>query len=71
LNLEGFVLHTRNASLVTVGQFDGPNDPALLQTKQLLSSMRLNITEDKNGTRPVTNAPSLFGNLIPIPIPRS
>jgi hypothetical protein len=69
LGLEAFVLHTRNASLVTIGQFDGPNDPALLQTKQLLTSMRLNVTEDQTGLKPVANAPSLFETMIPVPIP--
>src|SRR5262249_62212520 len=41
LNLEAFVLHTRNASLVTVGQFDGPDDPALHATKRILANMKL------------------------------
>ena len=57
LNLEAFVLHTRNASLVTIGQFDSPTDPALLQLRQLLSSMNLNVTEDKGGFKPLANAP--------------
>jgi hypothetical protein len=70
LNLEAFVLHTRTASIVTVGQFDGPYDPALLQTKHLLSTLRLNVTEDQMGSRPVTNTPSLFGNMMPMPVPR-
>jgi hypothetical protein len=70
LGLEAFVLHTRGASIVTVGQFDGPNDPALLQTRQLLSTIRFNVTEDRSGLRPVANAPSLFGTLMPMPIPR-
>src|SRR5262249_33090066 len=67
---EAFVLHTRTASIVTVGQFDGPTDQELLQTKQLLAAMKLNVTEDQMGTKPVTNTPSLFGNMMPIPIPR-
>jgi hypothetical protein len=70
LNLEAFVLHTRNASIVTIGQFDGPNDQALIQTKQLLSSIRPNVTEDKTGFRSVPTAPNLFGNMVAIPIPR-
>jgi hypothetical protein len=70
LGLEAFVLHTRHASLVTVGQFDGPNDPALIQTRQLLASMKLNVTEDKMGVKPAMNAPSLFETLMPIRIPR-
>ncbi|HVL15913.1 MAG TPA: hypothetical protein VM529_25295, partial [Gemmata sp.] len=70
LNLEAFVLHTRTASIVTVGQFDGPNDPALLQTKQLLTSLPLKVTEDETGLRPVANTPTLFGNMVPVPIPK-
>lgn len=72
LGLEAFVLHTRHASLVTVGQFDGPNDPELLQKKRLLESMmaKTRVTEDKMGTKPVLNAPSLFETVMPIPIPR-
>lgn len=70
LNLEAFVLHTRNASLVTVGQFDGPDDPALLATKRLLASMKTHISEDQGGARPVTNAPALFENLVAMPIPK-
>jgi hypothetical protein len=67
---EAFVLHTRTGSIVTVGQFDGPNDPDLIQTRHLLTSMKLQVTEDERGTKPVTNTPSLFGNIFPIPIPK-
>ncbi|MCE9566629.1 MAG: hypothetical protein K8U57_31790 [Planctomycetes bacterium] len=66
---EAFVLHTRTASIVTVGQFDSPNDPALTQTKQMLTRMTLKASEDKDGFRPVGNAPELFGNMMPVPIP--
>jgi hypothetical protein len=69
LNLEAFVLHTRSASIVTIGQFDSPTDPALLQMKQLLASMKLVASEDKSGTRPVGNAPELLSSMIPVPIP--
>jgi hypothetical protein len=70
LPLEVFVLHTRSGSIVTIGQFDGPTDPALIQTKQLLLSLPLKMTEDALGTRPVANAPSLFSTMVPIPIPK-
>jgi hypothetical protein len=70
LGLEAFVLHTRHASLVSVGQFDGPNDPELLRVHRQLSSIKLSVTEDKMGSKPVTNAESVFGNLIPFPIPK-
>lgn len=68
--LEAFVLHTRSASLVTVGQFDGPDDPALLATKRLLAGMKINVTEDQAGTRAVTNAPPLFENITAMPVPK-
>ncbi len=70
LGLESFVLHTRDASLVTIGQFDGPNDPELVQKKRLLESMKLNVTEDRMGVRPAMNAQSLFERITPIPIPK-
>jgi hypothetical protein len=71
MGLEAFVLHTRNASLVTVGQFDGPNDPELLRVRRHLSSIKLRVTEDKMGLKPATNAQSVFGeNLMPFPIPK-
>ena len=56
------MLHTRNASLVSVGQFDGPNDPELLRIRrQLLGSIKMNVTEDKTGLKPVTNRRDVFG----------
>ncbi len=70
LNLEAFVLHTRNASLVTVGQFDGPDDPALVATKKLLTSFKVNASKDQVGAQPITNTPSVFDNMLPIPVPR-
>ena len=66
------MLHTRNASLVSVGQFDSPSDPELLRVRRLLGSIKMNVTEDKTGFKPVTNAEKVFGdNLIPFPIPKS
>jgi hypothetical protein len=71
LNLEAFVLHTRTASMVTVGQFDAPDDPALLAVQRILSGMKANVTEDPTGLRPAANAPSLLSNtMLPIPIPK-
>jgi hypothetical protein len=72
LGLESFVLHTRTSSIVTVGQFDSPNDPALIQTQQLLKGITMNVSDDKTGTRPSMNTLSLFENkLLPMPIPRA
>ncbi|MFM8274216.1 MAG: hypothetical protein ACKODX_18060 [Gemmata sp.] len=68
---ESYVLHTRNSSIVTVGQFDGPDDPSLVATRKLLLAMKIDTFEDKNGQRPVTNAPTaLFENVVPMVIPR-
>lgn len=71
LNLEAFVLHTRTASLVTIGQFDSSDDPALLATKRLLSGLSASVTEDQAGLRKAANAPTLFENMIAMPIPKS
>lgn len=71
LNLEAFVLHTRYASLVTVGQFDSPDDPALIETRRLLQGIAFQ-TQDKN-RMPVAPGSmlSVFGeNILPVPIPK-
>src|SRR4029079_19725840 len=70
LGIEAFVLHTRDASLVTVGQFDGPYDPELIRTRDMLASIKLNVTEDPTAQKPVLNAPSLFDKFVPMPIPK-
>ncbi|HEV3385918.1 MAG TPA: hypothetical protein VG097_13960 [Gemmata sp.] len=71
LRLEAFVLHTRNSSIVTIGQFDSPEDPAIVQLHNLLTSFKLNVTEDKTGVKQAPNAPSLFdARMVPIPIPK-
>ena len=72
MNLEAFVLHTRYASLVTVGQFNSPDDPALLALKRMLSGMNAKVSLDPSGMRPATNAPTLFdANIVVMPIPKS
>lgn len=63
LNLEAFVLHTRYASLVTVGQFDGPDDPALHATKRLLSGITATVGKGQTAT-------ALFDNMVAMPIPK-
>lgn len=72
LGLESFVLHTRNSSIVTVGQFDSPNDPALAQIQKILTSFKLNVSEDKMGIKPVGNAPTLLdAQTVPVRIPKA
>lgn len=71
LNLEAFVLHTRHSSIVTVGQFDGPNDPALLETRRVLMGMKFNTSKDERGSAVTAMGQQLFGdNIVPIPVPR-
>jgi hypothetical protein len=70
LGLEAFVLHTQTRSLVTVGQFDSPDDPALHATRRLLLGMQAKVTKDETGLQPVGNAPTLFDAVAPIPIPK-
>lgn len=69
---EAFVLHTRTGSLVTVGQFDGPDDPMLLETLRRLNAMNFTVSEQQNGVgRPLGPQDKLFSdNILPIPIPR-
>ncbi len=38
---ETYLLHTRHSTLVTVGGFDGPQDPKLLETKKQLAGMEV------------------------------
>ncbi|MDB5310714.1 MAG: hypothetical protein JWO38_4916 [Gemmataceae bacterium] len=69
--LEAFVLHTRSGSIVTVGQFDGPNDPALLETRRVLSNLTFNLSKDQAQQQLVGTGQKLFGdNILPIPIPK-
>lgn len=43
LGLETYVLHTRVSSIVTVGSFDGPNDPRLKDMQSKLAQLKLNL----------------------------
>jgi len=44
---EAYVLHTRYGSLVCVGQFDGPEDPALLATQQQIGMIKFVVKDQK------------------------
>jgi hypothetical protein len=71
LGLEAFVFHTYHSSIVTIGQFDSANDPGMVQVQNLLSSIKINVSEDKQGIKPVMNAPSLFeSRFAPMAIPK-
>jgi hypothetical protein len=77
MGLEAYVLHTRTASLVTVGQYDSPTDPELLDKQRILSSLTFNLSRDDKGQQitgtgqKLFGEPSAYGNsLVPVPIPR-
>lgn len=71
LNLEAFVLHNRSGSIVTVGQFDAPDDPELVRVQRFLSGLKLNVTADRHGQQMMTNTHSVFGKeIVPMMIPK-
>lgn len=65
--LESFILHHRTGSIVTVGQFDAPDDPELLKLQATLRGMTFQVTEDK--TR-ATSTERMFDGVSPFPVPR-
>ena len=69
--LEAFVLHHRTGSIVTVGQFDGPNDPALHEARRMLSNLSFNESKDAQGANMIGMGQKLFGDtIIPMPVPK-
>lgn len=65
--LEAFVLHHRTGSLVTVGQFDAPDDPELLKLQQTLRGMTFKVFDEKTRT---TTTERMFDSVSPFPVPR-
>jgi hypothetical protein len=66
--LDAHVLHTLYGSMVCVGQFDGPEDPAMLATQQTLDRLTFHVQrQDEYGTKSNVR---LFDPLFAIQIPR-
>jgi hypothetical protein len=63
LGFEAYVFHTRTNSIVTVGGFDGLDDPALARMQQRLAKLRF---ADHNRHDPV----GLFRRPMPMEVPR-
>jgi cell division septation protein DedD len=63
LGFKSYVLHTRYNSVVTVGEFDGPNDPALQRTQEQLH--RMSFKNGKTGEA----AFNLFAQALPMEVP--
>ncbi len=62
LGYKSYVLHTRNSSVVTVGEFTGSNDPELLRVQQQLTNFSF---KDKMGNEAV----KLFARPLPMEVP--
>jgi hypothetical protein len=63
LGFEAYVLHTRTASIVTVGGFDRLDDPAMQQMQQRLAALRL---QTRGGVDPI----GLMARPMPMEVPR-
>ena len=68
--LDSYVLHHRTGSRVTVGQFDAPDDPALLEMQRLLSNMYFQVADKTAGGVVRGEDRRLFDGITPMPIPR-
>jgi hypothetical protein len=62
---ESYVLHTRKSSVITVGGFDGPNDPRMREVAEKLEHLRLAQLK-RFGQDPL----QLFAQPIPMQVPR-
>jgi len=65
--LESFILHHRTGSIVTVGQFDTPDDPELLKLQQTLRGMTFKVKDDKTK---VETTERMFDTVSPFPVPK-
>lgn len=63
LGYKSYVLHTRNSSVVTVGEFNAASDPELLRIQQELSKFSF---KDQGGREIV----KLFARPLPMEVPR-
>ena len=67
LGFEAYVLHTRNTSFVTVGGFDGPDDPHLSEMRTKLEQWRKRNVDLARGVDPL-QLPEYF---LPMRVPKS
>jgi len=65
--LDAFILHHRTGSIVTVGQFDGPDDPALLKLQQRLRGMTFEVMNDQTRMK---STERMFDSVSPFPVPK-
>ena len=67
VTLDSYVLHLQTGSRVTVGAFESLDDPALEQTKRMLSNMSF-LVPDPNGGRAAERR--IFNGITPMPVPK-
>lgn len=69
--LEAYVLHVQTGSRVTVGGFDGPDDPALIEMQRLLANMSFKAYDKPptQGGRQIGQEQRYFNGITPIPVP--
>ena len=60
---ESYVLHTLNGSLVCVGQFDGPDDPKLLEVQGQLGMISFDVGDPKKPAHDDRKQVRLFDRL--------
>jgi cell division septation protein DedD len=71
---KSFVLHHRTGTIVTVGEFDAPDDPELLRTQNILKALTFDML-DKN-QKPVIGKDGrpekqrMFDSVSPFPVPK-
>ena len=66
--IDAYVLHHKIGSFVTVGSYDGPDDPRLLQMKRVLEAITFEVREQQNG--PVIRRDRMFVTVYPIAVPK-
>jgi hypothetical protein len=66
---DAYVLHTRNSSIVTVGAFNSPDDPALVRVKQQLANLRFS-TDSQHADPKNPDPIGLLANPVVVAVPR-
>jgi cell division septation protein DedD len=72
LGFKSYVLHTRNGSVVTVGEFNSPNDPEMARTQRDLAriSFKKGVKAGNSYQQTGETAFNLFSRAMPMEVPR-
>jgi hypothetical protein len=71
IGFKAYVLHTRQSSVVTIGEFDGPKDPEMERTIQRLARLSFQADQrDPNAARFAKSNLDLFARPLPMEVPR-